>query len=84
MRSPDADDDLAQPNTWRRGYWLATVYSPRIVHQDGSRGLHMVVMRDRELVWDPHPDREQGHLGFVSGTYLVPLDPARFDYRAAA
>ena len=40
-------------------------------------GLHLVVMEGGVLVWDPHPQREQGHLGFVSGEILRVLDPAR-------
>jgi len=38
--------------------------------------LHSVVMCGRELVWDPHPQREMGHLGFVSGEWLIARDPA--------
>ena len=63
---------------WQLGYWLATVESPRFRHDDGTPGLHMVLMLDGELAWDPHPERDRGHLGFVAGEMLVPLDPARF------
>lgn len=28
-------------------------------------------------VWDPHPRRDMGHLGFVSGEWFVVRDPAR-------
>ena len=39
--------------------------------------LHAVVMHGRELVWDPHPQREMGHLGFISGEQFGVPDPAR-------
>jgi hypothetical protein len=39
--------------------------------------LHCVVMRGKELVWDPHPQRAMGHLGFVQGEWFIALDPAR-------
>lgn len=39
--------------------------------------LHAVVMCGGELVWDPHPQRDMGHLGFVSGEWFVVRDPAR-------
>lgn len=37
--------------------------------------LHAVVMLGGELVWDPHPQREMGHLGFVSGEWFILADP---------
>lgn len=37
--------------------------------------MHLVVMEGPELVWDPHPRRDMGHLGFVSGQILRLLDP---------
>lgn len=53
---------------WRfPGYWIAGVKSPRY---DGS---HAVVMHRSELVWDPNPQREMGHLGFEDATYFLPL-----------
>lgn len=81
---PPPDEGGAGPSTWRQGYWLACVYSPRFTDADGLRGLHMVVMSADELVWDPHPERADSHEGFVRGYYLVPLDPARFEFKAAA
>lgn len=39
--------------------------------------LHAVVMYGSELVWDPHPQRTMGHLGFVSGDQFGVVDPAR-------
>lgn len=39
--------------------------------------LHCVVMNGGELVWDPHPQRDMGHLGWVSGEWFIALDPAR-------
>lgn len=57
------------------GYWIASVLSPRVREPcepcDACGGLgwqpgrHAVVMRANDIVWDPHPQREQGHLGFV-------------------
>jgi hypothetical protein len=78
------EDDPARLDGWQQGYWFATVKSPRIVKDDGTPGLHYVVMREGEVAWDPHPQREDGHLGFVAGEYLVPLDPAAFMLRPAA
>ena len=43
-----------------------------------------IVMHDGRVAWDPHPERETGHLGFISGELLVPIDPARFVLRSAA
>ena len=28
-------------------------------------------------VWDPHPQREMGHLGFWDAEIFLPVDPAR-------
>lgn len=39
--------------------------------------LHSVVMFGREIAWDPHPQREMGHLGFVGGYVFRVIDPAR-------
>lgn len=39
--------------------------------------LHAVVMCGREIVWDPHPQREMGHLGFLSGEWFIVRDPAK-------
>jgi hypothetical protein len=44
--------------------------------------LHCVVMCGGELVWDPHPRRDMGHLGWVSGEWLIARDPAVFELRA--
>lgn len=41
-------------------------------------GSHMVVMKGAELVWDPHPRRDLGHAGFMSGSFFRPIDPAVF------
>jgi hypothetical protein len=38
--------------------------------------LHAVVMYGRDLVWDPHPQRDMGHLGFVSGNQFGVADPS--------
>lgn len=37
--------------------------------------LHSVVMFGREIAWDPHPQRDMGHLGFVSGEQFGVADP---------
>lgn len=37
--------------------------------------LHCVVMCGGDLVWDPHPQRDMGHLGFVFGEWFVLADP---------
>jgi hypothetical protein len=42
-----------------------------------SPGLHLVVMFGREIRWDPHPQRELGHLGFVDGWEFRVIDPAK-------
>lgn len=39
-------------------------------------GLHQVVMFGREIAWDPHPQRDLGHLGFVNGWEFRIIDPA--------
>lgn len=48
------------------GFWLGGVKSPRY------DGLHCVVMFGQRVVWDPHPQREMGHLGFEEGELLLP------------
>lgn len=40
--------------------------------------LHAVVMCGGDLVWDPHPRRDMGHLGFVRGEWFIAADPGRF------
>lgn len=42
--------------------------------------LHSVVMLGREIVWDPHPRRDMGHLGFCGGYEFRVIDPARMQY----
>jgi len=54
------------------GYWLASVLSPRIIDEHGKSGLHAVVMKGNSVAWDPHPQRDMGHLGFIEATILVP------------
>lgn len=51
------------------GYWIASVKSPRI-----AEGFHSVVMRGRSIAFDPHPQREMGHGGFVEALILMPGD----------
>jgi hypothetical protein len=55
-------------------YWIASVVSPRIIEADGERGLHTVVMQGDRVAWDPHPERELGHLGFVEAEFLLPAE----------
>lgn len=73
-------DDRATLTGYTEGYWLATVKSLR-QRPDGSHINHMVVMHGSEVVWDPHPARADGHLGFIDGAFLAPIDPARFTLR---
>lgn len=55
--------------------WMGGVLSPRF-EEDGEPGHHAVVMQGNDLVYDPHPQREMGHLGFVSAEIFLPRDPA--------
>ncbi len=51
------------------GLWLAVVKSPRT-------GLgHVVVMRAAGVLWDPHPGRDEGHLGFMQAMILMLKGP---------
>ena len=52
------------------GHWLAGVTSPRTT-PEGEHISHVVVMSGSEVAWDPHPLREQGHLGFTQAFLLV-------------
>lgn len=58
-------------------YWIASVLSPRLVDADGKPGWHDVVMQGSDLVWDPHPERASGHLGFAHAWVPYVIDPAR-------
>ena len=75
--------DKTKLTGWTEGYWLAGVKSLR-QRKDGTHINHMVVMCGGELVWDPHPARADGHLGFNDGYVLRPYDPARFVLKDAA
>lgn len=69
--------DRPQESPWSFvGYWLGGVYSPRFEDPSGGPGGHTVVMRGHDLVWDPHPRRAQGHLGFFNADVFMPLDPS--------
>jgi len=46
--------------------------------------LHAVVMCGKEMVWDPHPQRDMGHLGFVSGEWFIARDPSQLALKQAA
>lgn len=65
-------------------YWIADVLSPRLLNEKGKPGIHEVVMCGGELAWDPHPQRDLGHLGFtgIGYTFTAP-DPARLQLRPA-
>jgi hypothetical protein len=52
------------------GHWIASVVSPRTDPQ-GEHISHTVVMSGDQVVWDPHPLRDEGHLGFKQALLLV-------------
>jgi hypothetical protein len=52
------------------GHWIAAVKSPRFI-EDGEPGSHVVVMNGSSIVYDPHPQRDDGHLGFTDAYLLV-------------
>lgn len=52
------------------GHWIAGVVSPR-VDADGANISHAVVMCGGDVAWDPHPRRDQGHLGYTDAYLLV-------------
>jgi hypothetical protein len=52
------------------GHWIASVTSLRI-DREGNNIEHVVVMNGSSVIWDPHPLREQGHLGFREAHLLV-------------
>jgi hypothetical protein len=62
-------------------YWMAFCISPRVVNSQGPyRGMpgqHAVVMKGRELVWDPHPQREMGVGRRVGYAMWMIDDPSR-------
>lgn len=63
-------------------YWIANVLSPRLVRDDGEPGWHSVVMFAGDVAWDPHPEREMGHLGFTGIGYMFAApDPAKLVLR---
>lgn len=71
---------LVEPPFWPSPYWIAGAISPRATMQliDGvwKPYLHAVVMRGRDLVWDPSPHREQGVGGIYDATWWNVCDPA--------
>lgn len=52
------------------GHWLAGVTSRR-TRPNGEHIGHVVVMNGSEVAWDPHPLRDEGHLGFEEAFLLV-------------
>jgi hypothetical protein len=75
-RTVEMTDTERSPWYWPT-LWMGGVKSPRY---DGE---HAVVMRGSTLVWDPHPQREMGHLGFTSAELFLPMDPAALRARLA-
>ncbi len=51
------------------GYWIAAVECGPL--------LHAVVMKDDELAWNAHPNRNDGVGQAVEATVFVATDPAR-------
>jgi hypothetical protein len=54
----DDPEDFTPPHP---GYWIASVYSPRVVRPESDAyyphpGLHAVVMKGERCVHDPHPE----------------------------
>lgn len=65
------EHDLPDHSPWYwPTLWMGGVKSPRY---DGD---HAVVMRGSDLIWDPHPQRDMGHLGFTSAELFLPRDPS--------
>jgi hypothetical protein len=60
-----------------RALWIATVKSPRIEATEDNIGLHAVVMRGREVAWDPHPARSDGVGAQYAMTWFELIDPGR-------
>lgn len=52
------------------GHWIAGVVSPRMT-PEGENLSHAVVMSGSQVAWDPHPYRDEGHLGFTEAYLLV-------------
>lgn len=48
-------------------YWIGGFKSPRF------NGTHAVVMKNHQIVWDPHPQRDMGVGDLVDCTFFVPL-----------
>jgi hypothetical protein len=71
-----------------RGYWLHRIDREFVMEGiyiasgPAARGCsHMVVMRDGELLHDPHPSRA-GLLEIQHTWLLIPVDPAQFTRKA--
>lgn len=52
------------------GHWIGAVVSPRKT-PEGENISHVVVMNGSEIAFDPHPARDDGHLGFTEAFLLV-------------
>lgn len=76
MHHTKGDRPQSSPWHWPT-VWMAGVASPRYNEPSGEPGLHCVVMQGSDLVWDPHPQRDMGHLGFIDAELFLPRDPAR-------
>lgn len=74
------------PSEWfapHYGYWIGTIYSPRIKRPKSDpywprSGLHAVVMKGYKLAHDPHPEglKEIGDETILGALYWVVSDPA--------
>lgn len=53
------------------GHWIASVRSPRKHAVTGEEIAHAVVMHGGDIAFDPHPRRDQGHIGFENAYPLV-------------
>jgi hypothetical protein len=54
------------------GHWIASVESPRKT-PEGEHISHVVVMNGDKIVFDPHPQRDDGHRGFTEAYLLVAI-----------
>lgn len=74
-------DTVKHPPGFEDDYWILSAESPRIILQSGEfkgmPGLHAVVMKGNDIVWDPHPNaKEEGQqVGrWVQRSWWVPAN----------
>lgn len=75
----DFPEEKFDPPPEHDSYWLLGAKSPRIVIESGPYrgmpGLHCVVMKDDQIVWDPHPDSDKAEVGdWLERIWWVPKD----------